>query len=195
LVPDSARAEVIAIGLARPEPAIRDLFEPFAPAGRRTKRLGNLIRPEQILSLAGDALRGKTLFFQSSGLQCASCHRIGGVGGALGPDLSDVGARYDRAAILESLLDPSRRIDPAYQTYLVETTDGRVFTGLLARRDDAEIVLKCVGDKEVRLPKGKVERLVPQQKSLMPDLLLRDLTASQAADLLEFLVAQKAARH
>jgi hypothetical protein len=32
---------------------------------------------------------------------------------------------------------------------------------------------------------------VPQQKSLMPDLLLRDLSPQQAADLLEFLAGLK----
>jgi hypothetical protein len=48
-----------------------------------------------------------------------------------------------------------------------------------------------VGDKEVRVPAAKVERLAPQAKSLMPELLLRDLTAEQAADLLEFLSGLK----
>jgi hypothetical protein len=43
----------------------------------------------------------------------------------------------------------------------------------------------------VRVPSAKVERLAPQPKSLMPELLLRDLTAEQAADLLEFLSGLK----
>ena len=50
-----------------------------------------------------------------------------------------------------------------------------------------EVVLKQVGDKEVRIPAAKVASLVPQRQSLMPELLLRDLTAEQAADLVEFL--------
>jgi hypothetical protein len=52
------------------------------------------------------------------------------------------------------------------------------------------VVLKVVGDKEVRVPAAKVERLAPP-RSLMPEPLLRDLTAEQAADLLEFLSGLK----
>ncbi len=61
----------------------------------------------------------------------------------------------------------------------------------MGSKTDAEVVLKVVGDKEVRVPMAKVERFVPQPKSLMPELLLRDLTAEQAADLLEFLSGLK----
>ncbi len=68
---------------------------------------------------------------------------------------------------------------------------GRLLTGLLGSKTDKEVVLKVVGDKEVRVPAAKVERFVPLRKSLMPDLLLRDLTAEQAADLLEFLSGLK----
>ena len=36
-----------------------------------------------------------------------------------------------------------------------------------------------------------VEQLVPQQQSLMPEMLLRDMTAEQVADLLEYLSSLK----
>jgi hypothetical protein len=52
-------------------------------------------------------------------------------------------------------------------------------------------VLKLADAKEVRLAATKVQRLVPQLSSLMPDLLLRDLTAQQAADLVEYLASLK----
>jgi hypothetical protein len=53
------------------------------------------------------------------------------------------------------------------------------------------VVLKQADNKEVRLSVGGIEQMVPQQKSLMPDLLLRDLTTQQVADLLEFLAGLK----
>jgi hypothetical protein len=59
------------------------------------------------------------------------------------------------------------------------------------RKSDAEVVLKKADGKEVAIPAAEVERSVPQQKSLMPDLLLRDMTLQQAADLLEFLANLK----
>ena len=88
---------------------------------------------------------------------------------------------------MESLLEPSKLIDPKYVTHLAETDDGRLFTGLLVKKDDSEVVLKDAQDKEIRIPAKEIERLVPQRQSLMPDLLLRDMTADQVADLLAYL--------
>jgi putative heme-binding domain-containing protein len=190
-LPEPICREVIAAAMVRPEPQIRDLFERFVPEDQRVKRLGNVIKPEQILSLKGDAARGKELFFKTAGTQCINCHRIAGTGSTLGPDLSDIGKKYSRAQILESILEPSKNIDPKYVTYLAETKDGQVHTGLLAKKGDDEVVLKNVGDKEIRIPANKLATLVPQRTSLMPELLLRDLTAEQVADLLAFLAGLK----
>ena len=77
-----------------------------------------------------------------------NCHRIAGVGSTLGPDLSEIGKKYTRAQILESILEPSKFIDPKYVTYLVETTDGKVLTGLLAAKTDNEVVLRTAGRRQ-----------------------------------------------
>jgi uncharacterized repeat protein (TIGR03806 family) len=190
-LPDGVRAQIVSAAMALPNSQVRELFERFVPDDQRPKRLGSVIRPEQILQKKGNPERGREIFFKSAGLQCANCHRIAGVGSTLGPDLSEIGKKNTRAQILESILEPSKFIDPKYVTYLVETTDGKVLTGLLASKSDKEIVLKMAGDKEVRLPANMVESLAPQQKSLMPELLLRDVTLEQAADLLEFLAGLK----
>ena len=76
-------------------------------------------------------------------------------------------------------------------TYLVETKDGRLLTGLLVTKDANEIVLNDAQNKIIRIPSEQVEQLVPQGKSLMPELLLRDMTAPQVADLLEYLSSLK----
>src|SRR5207244_4146182 len=110
------------------EPQVQDLFERFLPDDQRVKRLGSAIKPEQILSLKGDAARGKELFFKAAGLQCANCHAIAGTGSTLGPDLTEIGKKYSRTQILESILEPSKSIDPKYVTYLLEATDGQVHT-------------------------------------------------------------------
>ncbi|HLJ93421.1 MAG TPA: PQQ-dependent sugar dehydrogenase [Gemmataceae bacterium] len=188
-IPETVRAQVVTAAMARPEPQIRDLFERFVPDDQRVKRLGSVIKPEQILSLKGDAVRGKELFFKTAGLQCVNCHAIAGKGSTLGPDLTEIGKKYTRAQLLESILEPSKSIDPKFVSYLLETTDGQVHTGLLAEKTATEVVLKIVGDKEVRVPASKVASLVAQKTSLMPEQLLRDLTAEQAADLVEFLAS------
>jgi putative heme-binding domain-containing protein len=187
----SMRAEVVALAMARTDGQVRDLFERFVPDDLRVKRLGNLIKAETLLAMKGDPARGKELFFKTSALQCSKCHRIGDTGTPLGPDLTQIARKSTRAQILESILDPSKIVEPQYLTYVVETKEGKFHTGLLASKTDQEVVLKDAENKEIRIPAGKVAALMPQKKSLMPDQLLRDLTAEQAADLLEYLVSLK----
>lgn len=53
---------------------------------------------------------------------CAACHAIGGEGGDLGPDLTEVGAMRDKAYILKYIMDPAQfnaeSTMPAYQGQL-----------------------------------------------------------------------------
>lgn len=187
----AVRERVIERGVRHADPQISGLFERFAPDALRPQRLGAVIRPEQITSLAGDAAAGRKLFFEAAAVQCKSCHRIGGKGIDLGPDLSQIGKKYDRAQLLESLLEPSKKVDPKFAAWLVETAAGQVYSGLLVERNEREVVLKDNQNKTIRVPLEETELVVPQQKSLMPELLLRDMTAQEAADLLEFLASLK----
>jgi putative heme-binding domain-containing protein len=186
-LPARVRDEVIAAGTARPEPQVRDLFEPFLPEEKRVRRLGERIQPGSILALAGDAQRGRELFLNNATMQCKNCHRVGDVGSTLGPDLSTIARKNSRAQLLESLLEPSKLIEPRYLTHLVASADGKIYTGLLVSESEAEIVLRDAQDKEHRIARKDVEQRQVLKQSLMPDLLLRDLTAEQAADLLAFL--------
>lgn len=188
---EAVRSLAVAAAIKHTDPAVRDLFESFVPEEQRIKRLGDAIQPAELLKLAGSVERGRELFHKTAGVQCRNCHRISGDGTELGPELTQIGKKYDRAKLLESLLDPSKNIEPQFMTWLVETTSGKVFTGLLVRRDAAEIVLKDAQNKPQTIPMSEVEGTFPQQKSLMPELLLRDLTAQQVADLLEYLVSLK----
>jgi putative heme-binding domain-containing protein len=89
------------------------------------------------------------------------------------------------------MLDPSKKIDPKYLMYVVETASGTIHTGLLMEKDAQTVVLKDEKNELVRIAAGEVSLMVAQPKSMMPDLLLRDLTAQQVADLLAFLGSLK----
>ena len=171
--------------------SVRDLFERFLPVEKRIKRLGTVVQSEQILSLPGDPARGKAVFLKTTGVQCKNCHRIQQEGEEVGPELTSIGNKYNRAQLLESILEPSKLIDPKYVTYLLETVDGRSLTGLLVKKDADEVLLKDAQNKLIRVRAEEVETLVAQPQSLMPDLLLRDMTAQQVADLLAFLSSLK----
>ena len=64
-------------------------------------------------------------------------------------------------------------------------------TGLLTTKTEIEVVLKDATGKEIRIPAKEVELIVQQRQSIMPELLLRDMTAEQVADLLEYLSSLK----
>ena len=168
-------------------PIIRDLFEQFLPESERVERLGNRVDAAAILAMTGDAERGRALFTRSQTLACRNCHRVGEAGTAVGPDLTAIGKLRPRAELLESILDPSKQIDPKFVTYVVETQTGVVHTGLLVSRDDEGLTLRTAENKTLSINADEIEQAVPQQRSLMPDLLFRDLTAKELADLLAFL--------
>jgi putative heme-binding domain-containing protein len=184
---DTTRQAIISRATDGAEPHIRDLFERYLPEEKRTRRLGTAIEPATILALSGEAARGERLFLEAAGVQCRNCHRIGDKGSEVGPDLSRIGGKLDRAALLESILEPSKSIEAKYLTYLLQTTGGSTHVGLLAEKGAKEVTLKEAQDRIVRVPAGEVELLVPQPQSLMPELLLRDMTAQEVADLVAYL--------
>lgn len=191
-LPVPIRQQVIeAALLASTDPAIRDLFESFIPEDQRTKRLGESVNAAEILAMKGTLDTGRKLFHESTVVQCRSCHRIGGKGTELGPDLDSIGKKYDRAKLIESILQPSLQVDPKYTVYLVETKDGKVVSGLLVKRDENEIIVRDAQNKPQRVAMSDVEEVFPQAKSFMPELLVKDFTAQQLADLLAYLESLK----
>src|SRR6185436_2176459 len=157
----------------------------YEPPSQRRERLGLSIRPEKILGLKGDVARGRALFANPS-LQCAKCHRVEAGKETVGPELSKIGAKYNRAQLLESILEPSKTIDPKYFASILKLKSGDVLSGIVVSTTDKEYVLRDA-DKETRIPLDAVERRAQQVNSLMPEGLLQHLTAQEAADLLSFL--------
>jgi len=190
-LPEDVKERVIAAATEHPDAAVRALYEQFIPADKRPVRLGAAIKPEEILALKGDDRRGAEIFEKSSAAQCRSCHAVQNFGGRVGPELTTIGKKYERAALLETILEPSKAIAPEYVPYLVETADGRVLMGFLVEKTDDHIVLKNAQGGQVRLNSNEIESMQQQRTSLMPELVLRDITAQDAADLLAFLMTLK----
>jgi putative heme-binding domain-containing protein len=188
----SAEQERLLAAAAKlPAGPVRDLFEGYLPSDEKgPRKLGSNPRPRTILALKGDAGRGEELFWSQT-IKCGSCHKVGDRGTALGPDLTTIGKTRPREDLLESVLEPSRRIEPKYAAYVAYTKDGKTFTGLLVKRDEKEVVLRDGQNKEIVLPAKDVEELKPSRTSLMPDGQLAGLTAQEAADLLEYLATRK----
>ena len=185
------RNAVIASGTALDDTVVRDLFEAFVPEDSRTKTLGSTINGSDLLALDGNAQKGRSLFAKAAGLQCRNCHKVGEQGRAVGPNLNGIGKRYSREEILENILEPSKKIDPKFQTWLIQTEDGKIRSGLLVSRTDESVTLLEATGKELVVPAADIELMVAQKKSLMPELQLRGLTPQDAADLLAWLASLK----
>jgi putative heme-binding domain-containing protein len=172
-------------------PTARDLLERFLPAEKRRQLLGANPSLETILARQGDAVRGREIFFGVAGAQCHTCHRHGAEGREVGPDLTAISSKFDRAALLDQILHPAKQVDEQWRTHEIETTDGNTRTGFLLTRDAASIRFR-LGDGTLSvnaLATIRHDRILPG--SLMPEGLLQSLTAQEAADLVEFLSPAK----
>ena len=170
---------------------VRELFQQWLPEDQQLERLGAVVDTERVLAVQGDVQRGRHLFGKGDLAQCKNCHQVGEVGQAVGPDLKVISKKSNRSQLLESILEPSKVIEPKYVTYLVETKGGVLHTGLLVVKNGEELLLKNSQGKMIRLPADQIESMLPQEKSLMPEMLLRDMTVQQVADLLAFLESLK----
>lgn len=190
-ISDQMRRLMIQLGTEHPSAQIRDLFERFLPEEQRVKRLGVKIDSAALVSLPGDSREGKKLFFEMAGLQCRNCHRVHQHGKDLGPDLTQIGKKLSRQELLENIIEPSRKIDEKYFTCVVVLRSGKVISGLLLKKDETVVRLKDAKNEVQEIAPTEIESLTMQKKSIMPDQLLRDLTAEQAAHLLAYLESLK----
>ncbi len=166
---------------------IAGLFETFLPESQRRVRLGPNVRPSEILALPGNTARGRLIYF-SDNARCRACHEHTDASKSFGPTLVDINKKYPEASeMLLHVLEPSRKIDPSYVTLSVLTTAGQVLTGLRVAEDATSLSLKTSDLKILKLLKSEIDEFRESSKSLMPDGILGDLSAQEAADLIAYI--------
>lgn len=121
--------------------------------------------------------------------QCAKCHRVGDVGGAVGPDLTAIAARFDRKAITESVLEPSKVLSDQYQNETIVTISGKTVTGRVVDETKDEIAVQPdpLNTDRVIVKKDDLESRKPSPVSPMPANLADVLTENDFLDLLAYL--------
>jgi putative heme-binding domain-containing protein len=139
------------------------------------------------LANRGDAARGRAVFEDSKGAACARCHRLRGSGGDAGPDLSNIGGKYAREHLIESVLEPSRQIVEGYRPTIVALDDGRILTGLVKSENDGRLTLVDSEAREQILALRDIAERRFADVSIMPEGLAGRLTKGQFADLIAFL--------
>lgn len=121
--------------------------------------------------------------------ECLRCHRFGQRGGQIGPDLSNVGKRMDGRALLESILEPSRQIDPKYQISNYLMVDGQVVTGRPTgvSRSHLTIELDPLTGESLEIARDQIEQTQTSTVSPMPVGLLDTLTREQILSMIALL--------
>jgi putative heme-binding domain-containing protein len=136
---------------------------------------------------AGNFRRGRALFANRG---CAACHSIDGKSTLLGPDLSKPEKPLTRAALLESINEPSKQVKAGYETYDVVLFSGITLTGRITKETDEAITLLIYENssiQETEIDREEIEEINKQTLSMMPQGLLKDLRDSQVADLLAYV--------
>jgi putative heme-binding domain-containing protein len=139
----------------------------------------------------GRSLEAGQKAFRDTG--CAQCHRCAGEGGTVGPDLSDLSKRLAPREIVESVIEPSKKIADQYATWLVETDDGQVLSGRIEREDDSVLVLRqtATDAPPVAIEKSQIVGRRKSDTSNMPAGIINVLHEHELLDLLAYLLAPR----
>jgi putative membrane-bound dehydrogenase-like protein len=140
---------------------------------------------EGVEKLAGDRTRGFALYRQ----QCATCHRLGGEGKSVGPDLGAL-ANKSVPALVEAILDPNRAVEARYVSYTAITRDDREVSGIIASESANNLTLRATDGREETLLRADLKELSSSGLSLMPDGFEKALAPQDMADLITALLGR-----
>ncbi len=133
----------------------------------------------------GDVRRGQQIFYNNEAANCVRCHAVFEYGGNVGPGLEGIGDRLDRRQLLESLIRPSARLAPGYETLYVTMNDGTETAGTVLERTPETIKLKVGKEDILTLAVADIaeQTTLPSSMPSMEDRLSR----REIRDLIAFL--------
>jgi len=156
----------------------------FPPAPKPADALKSL---QPALTLTGDATRGKATYME----RCASCHRAGKDGYALGPDFVTV-RTAGKEKLLASIIDPNAEVAPQFIAFQVDTKDDESHTALIGDETPSQVTLRMASGQSVTLSRSRVKGMKSSGQSLMPENLAAGLSSQAMADLIEFVLTAPA---
>ncbi len=139
---------------------------------------------------------GKQLFKVAS---CVGCHQLDNEGRVFGPDLAKLEPKKQTTDfILRSILEPSKEIEPKYQSHTFLLDSGKIVTGMVMKETDDEIhvvIDPLAKDKPTILKKDSIEGRKQAELSLMPQGLVNKLSPEEILDLIAFVVSKGDKNH
>ena len=159
-------------------------------AGNYVKRTGTdkMYSVSSIAKLVGDAKAGNTIFINN----CSSCHMVELKGNRIGPELTQIGKKFDKIALLDAMVNPSASIVFGYESWLVNTKEGESVFGFLISENKQSIVIKDISGVQHVIAQNKISSKRKQEKSLMPEPSTTGLTDKNLADIAAYLLSIKA---
>ena len=148
--------------------------------------------PAQPNGIFGSPEKGKALFFDSSNdWHCGACHKIGGTGASVGPELNKVRSKAVKDLFIDIVL-PSAHLSPERPFLSVTTKSGEQIQGVKSEESPTHIKLYDVGSLPAvmrNLPKEQIQKLDIQSRSAMPATYGEMYTVKQLLDIIAFLKA------
>ena len=139
---------------------------------------------------AGDAVAGKSLFFDDSQQKsCQSCHAFQGMGTSIGPDLSKLEARSARDLFL-TIVMPGDARDERYRTVTITLKTGEKIIGIKKEEDADSVRLYDVSELPAVLrtvQRSDIAATEIANASAMPGDYAKVYTLKQLLDIVAFL--------
>ena len=196
---DAALRAVIADGLPdRGMPRVRRLTDNEL---RQLVRYVRSLGQAALIPVSGNTQHGAGIYKQ---LGCASCHVINGEGGAVGPELTEIGRLRGAEYLRQAIVNPGARLPrgtlpvPArnfseFLPVLAITREGREIRGMRINEDAFTIQLRDAASQLYSLRKAGLDRMEKQSgESLMPAFADR-LNKAELDDLVAYLSSLRGA--
>ncbi|MDV6032605.1 MAG: c-type cytochrome [Phycisphaera sp. RhM] len=144
---------------------------------------------DELAKMTGDVAAGEKLF-RGAGT-CANCHIVNDYGKDVGPNLSEIGTKLSREAMLTAVLAPSAGISHNYEHFSVLTEEGQVITGLKISQTDDEVVIRTADAINRKIPSEDVVTIKKSEKSIMPENLHHITGRQGLIDIVEYMMTLK----
>ncbi len=186
-VPAEMKKELEGLSEELNAPTLADLPKPKGP--------GRAWTIDEIMALTKGGIKGRShengrRTFQAA--LCASCHRMGGEFGGIGPDVTGSANRYSLRDLLENITDPSKVISDQYESTLVEKKDGGTIVGRIIKEEGGELSVAENPFQPEKLTAVKAADIKARSKypiSAMPPTQLMQLNQDEVLDLIAYLLS------
>ena len=144
---------------------------------------------EKLAKIPGDKAAGAELYKKQT---CVNCHTLSSAETPKGPFLGDIGVRYKRLELVDSVVRPSNVIAFGFNTHLFTLESGERVEGFVAKESGDELEVRNISGEVKLLPKSKIKKQVVQKQSTMPEGLVENLSPEELASLIAYLESLKA---